>query len=213
MESMRTLLHPVYFPNIATMAVISSLDCLWEVQDYYQKQTYRNRAYICTDQGRQIMSIPIKHVGGKQGKQFYRDVRVDNHYPWQRQHWRTLQTAYRSSPFFEYYEDDLSPLYYREYTFLLDFNFSCLEVVSELLSLTMPGLKTEFYEPTPAGVKDLRDLVNAKKTLPFTQEPYTQVFAEKHGFVENLSVLDLLFNSGSLALDYLKRQPLNFIHA
>ena len=210
---MHTILHPAYFPNIATMAVLSTRSCIWEVHDYYQKQTYRNRSHICTDQGRQIMSIPIKHVGGKQGKQYYRDVRIDNHYPWQRQHWRTLQTAYRSSPFFEYYEDDLSPLYHSKYYFLLDFNFSCIEVVAELLEVPLPTMKTDIYEPAPEGLMDMRVLINAKKNLPFDQEPYTQVFVEKHGFIENVSILDLLFNKGTLALDYLRSQHLNFLHA
>ncbi len=129
------LLHPTYFPTIATMAVVSGRKCLWEVCDYYQKQTFRNRTYICTDQGKHMLSIPIQHVGGAQGKQYYKDVKVDNQYPWQRQHWRTLQTAYRASPFFEYYEDELAPIYHDRFTYLLDFNFRSIELACEFLQL------------------------------------------------------------------------------
>lgn len=207
------LLHPVYFPNIATMAVLAQKECRWEVCDYYQKQTYRNRTYICTDQGKHLMSIPIKHVGGKQGKQFYRDVRTDNSYSWQRLHWRTLATAYRSSPFFEYFEDDLAPLFEDPPTFLLDFNLECIQTVCTLLGLSVPAMRTSKYELSPLEVADLRHLVNAKKTLPFDPPYYTQVFVEKHGFIPNVSILDLLFNEGMHAADYLRSLSLDFAHA
>ncbi len=201
---MLQLLHPTYFPNIATMALLAQRECLWEVCDYYQKQTFRNRAYICTDQGKHLMSIPIKHVGGKQGKQYYRDVKTDNSYPWQRLHWRTLETAYRSSPFFEYFEDDLAPLFRDRPTYLLDFNLKCIQTVSSILGLSVPEMRTEQYDVSPEEAVDMRHLVNAKKPLPFDPPPYTQVFTEKHGFVPNLSILDLLFNEGTHAADYLR---------
>ncbi|MBT8284427.1 MAG: hypothetical protein HKO75_03520 [Flavobacteriaceae bacterium] len=210
---MRCLLHPSYFPNIATMALLAQQDCEWEVMDYYQKQTYRNRTYICTDQGKQMLSIPILHVGGKQGKQYYRDVRTDNKYPWQRQHWRSLQTAYRSSPFFEYYEDDLAPLFLKYPVYLLDHNFRCLESISALLNLNLPDKKTDLYHPSPEDIRDMRFLVNAKKAISFDPSTYTQVFTERHGFIPNLSILDLLFNEGPNALNYLQEASLNYLDA
>lgn len=208
--AMLNLLHPTYFPNIATTALLARQECLWEVQDYYQKQTYRNRTYICTDQGMHLLSIPIQHVGGEQGKQYYRDVRVDNQYAWQRQHWRTLQTAYRSSPFFEYYEDDLASLFFDRHTYLLEFNLRCLAVVCSLLGIALPEGRTSEYEPVPEGLRDMRHLVNAKAPLTFDPPPYTQVFAEKHGFIGNLSILDLLFNKGTEAAEYLDKLLLPF---
>ncbi|MEM7382558.1 MAG: WbqC family protein, partial [Bacteroidota bacterium] len=95
-EQSYVLLHPVYFPNIYTFGLITKQQISWEVSDNYQKQTYRNRCYIATDQGKHLLSIPIKHVGGEQGRQLTKDVRLENAYSWQRQHWRTLQTAYRT---------------------------------------------------------------------------------------------------------------------
>ena len=113
---MKVLLHPTYFPNIVTLAVMVNYNAIWEAEDNYQKQTYRNRCHISTDQGRHILTVPIKHVGGTSGRQKYKDVKIDNGYRWQQQHWRTLQTAYRTSAFFEFYEDELAPLFEKEFT-------------------------------------------------------------------------------------------------
>ena len=209
---MSFLIHPSYFPNIVTMAVVNRHACTWEVCDYYQKQTYRNRCHIATDQGKHLLTIPIKHVGGAQGKQYYKEVRLKNEYNWQRQHWRTLQTAYRTSPFFEYYEDDLAPLYNMPFEYLLDFNFKSIEIVCECLQLPMPEQKTSRYEAIPEHGKDFRWLVNAKRPIAFDPPPYPQVFDDRHGFIPNLSILDLLFNEGTAALTYLEKLPLSFIN-
>ena len=186
---------------------------IWEAEDNYQKQTYRNRCHICTDRGRHVLSIPIKHVGGNQGRQKYKDVRLDNSYRWQRQHWRTLQTAYRTSPYFEFYEDDLAPLFEDGRTFLLDFNLTTIETVCNSLQIEMQREKTVLYERNPVEVIDGRFLVNAKKKINFAQEEYTQVFGERHGFIGNVSILDLLFNEGPNAVSYLKSQKLIFFDA
>jgi hypothetical protein len=159
------------------------------------------------------LSIPIKHVGGDQGRQKYKEVRIDNDYPWQRQHWRTLQTAYRTSPFFEYYEEDLAPLFERENTFLLDFNFNTIERICKCLDAEFPGSRNALYKKSFTDGTDGRFLVDAKKEMPFDQEAYTQVFGDRHGFIKNVSVLDLLFNEGTAALSYLQNQDLKFLYA
>lgn len=102
------LLHPSYFPSIEQMAHIAQSEkVIWEVEDNYQKQTYRNRAYIAHSNGKLLLNIPIKH--NKNGvRQQTKDVRMENDFPWQDHHWKSLQSAYRTSPFFEYYEDDLA---------------------------------------------------------------------------------------------------------
>ena len=210
---MPTLLHPTYFPSIATMAVVVQYEVCWEVWDNYQKQTYRNRCYICTDQGRLMLNIPIKHVGGAQGRQLYREVKLDNSYPWQRLHWKTLQTAYRTSPFFEFFEEDLSPLYSEKHTYLLDFNLATIEIMCNCLDIDFPRNKTEEYEMEPGELNDGRFLVNAKKQLKLHSSPYIQVFNDRHGFVDNLSILDLLFNVGPSSTTYLKEFNLDFLNA
>ncbi|CAZ97824.1 WbqC family protein [Zobellia galactanivorans] len=210
---MKILLNPAYVPDIASFSVIAQHEVCWEMEDNFQKQTYRNRAYICNDLGRHMLSIPIRHVGGSQGRQKYKDVKLENTYQWQRQHWRTLQTAYRTSPFFEFYEDEIAPLYERPYEYLLDFNLLSIQTVCDCLQLDMPEEKTVTYETTPVSMVDGRFLVNAKKKLDFAPETYTQVFSDRNSFVANTSILDLLFNEGTNALSYLKAQDLSFLNA
>lgn len=188
-------------------------DICWEVWDNYQKQTYRNRCYISTDQGKHLLSIPIQHTGGAEGRQLYRDVRPDNQYPWQRQHWRSLQTAYRSSPFFEFFEEEFAPLYHRDFDFLLDFNFQIIETISRCLELDMASEQTTGFSIEIDTMTDARFLVNSKKEPLAELKEYHQVFQDKHGFVPGLSVLDLLFNEGNSALEYLQDIKLKIIHA
>ena len=206
-------LHPTYFPNILTMSLVVSQKIIWEVWDNFQKQTYRNRCHICTDQGLHRLSVPIKHVGGEQGRQLYRDVRLDDSTAWQRQHWRGLQTAYRTSPYFEFYEDAIAVLFEKRFIHLLDMNFEIMVLLAELIGFDLPEDRTQAYNPElPEGV-DGRFLVNAKDPLPFVNNTYHQVFKDKHGFVANASVLDLLFNMGPETLPYLKRQALQWGHS
>lgn len=200
---MQILLHPTYCPNIQSFALLVQHDVVWEVEDNFQKQTFRNRCYICTDQGKHMLNIPIQHAGGLQGRQKYKDVRLDNSAKWQRQHWRSLQTAYRTSPFFEYYEDDLAPLYMQEETYLMDFNLKSIAVLCDCLQLEAPKNRTIRFQKSPEAVIDARFLVNAKKQVSFTQAEYNQVFGDRHGFIANLSVLDLLFNVGPNSVSYL----------
>lgn len=210
---MKTLLHPAYFPNIVTFAAIVQKNVIWEVEDNHQKQTYRNRTYICNDRGKHLLNIPIRHVGGEQGRQKYKEVKIENNYKWQRNHWRTLQTAYRTSPFFEYYEDDIAPLFTKQYPFLLDYNLKAIAIICECLQIEMPKVRTEIYSPQSNSFDDLRFLINAKKEIKVTQEHYVQVFGDRHGFIQNVSVLDLLFNEGTNTLAYLKQQDLKFLNA
>lgn len=196
-----------------TFAVVAQREIIWEVEDNYQKQTYRNRCHICTDQGKHLLSIPIQHVGGKEGRQKYQDVKLDNSYSWQRQHWRTLQTAYRTSPYFEFYEDDLAPLFEKGKNFLLDFNLETIEKICDCLQIETPSEKTTVYQKEPLDVFDARFLVNAKKKIVFSQETYSQVFDDRHEFVENTSVLDLLFNEGPNTVTYLSAIDLTSVDA
>ncbi|QCX02299.1 WbqC family protein [Aggregatimonas sangjinii] len=209
---MNILLHPSYFPNIATFSALAQHDVCWEMADNYQKQTYRNRCYICNDRGKHILSIPIKHVGGMQGRQKYKDVLIENDYAWQRQHWRTLQTAYRTSPFFEFYEDELAPLFEKEQKFLLDFNLKTIAVICSCLQIPLPQAKTNVYDTAPNELLDARFLIQRKQNLESTFDHYTQVFGERHGFIKNVSTLDLLFNEGTNALTYLKNQNTDFLN-
>jgi hypothetical protein len=208
---LKILVHPTYFPSIATFTTLVQNDVVWEAHDNFQKQTYRNRCYICTDKGKHMLNIPIKHVGGNEGRQKYSDVEIENEYNWKKVHWRTLETAYRTSPFFEFYEDDIRPLYEGNEASLYEFNMRTVQTVADIIGVEIPVEKTSTYELQPEKHSDARFLVEAKRELPIKMEPYTQVFGERHGFIPNLSVLDLLFNEGTNTLSYLKNQPLEFL--
>ena len=205
---MEVLLHPTYFPNLVSMACLAHGPVLWEAWDNYQKQTYRNRCYICNDRGKQLLNIPIRHVGGAQGRQPFREVQIDNSYNWQRQHWRSLETAYRSAPFFEFYEGELAPLFERRFDSLMELDLATIETVCSLLDLNFTETCTAQYEPEPPGVRDGRFLVSAKAGAAAPVPHYPQVFGDRHGFIPDLSVLDLLFNEGTAASDYLRHLKL-----
>lgn len=201
---MAVLLHPAYFPNCLGMAALVQEAVVWEVWDNFQKQTYRNRCYIATDQGALLLNLPISHVGGATGRQAYRDVRIASPSSWQRHHWRSLETAYRTAPFFEFYEADLRPVFDRPFRFLMDLNLETIACLCALMGIPFPGSKSEAYLEDPAPLVDGRKLVSAKASFPVEFPPYPQVFIERCGFLPNLSTLDLLFNEGPAAVDYLK---------
>ena len=201
----QVLLHPTYFPSIGQFHLILNNPCVLEVSDNYQKQTLRNRAYIYGANGKQARNLPIKHVGGDTGRQLFKDVKVENNFPWQRLHWKSLETAYRTSPYFEYYEDDLARIFEKQYTYLLDVNLDTIETILACLLVHINFDKTKGYEADPQEVKDYRFLSSAKKEYPITMPSYHQIFSDKYGFIPNLSILDLLFHEGPNTQDYLAK--------
>lgn len=205
---MKTLLHPSYFPSISHFAAMAQSDSItFEMEDNFQKQTNRNRTYIYSPNGIQLLNIPIKHSNLSHQKT--KDIKIEQEFDWQKQHFKSLEAAYRSSPFFEYFEDDLVPIFQKKHTFLMDLNFEALEVTAKCLRMKFEfGTTTEyFHEIENPEITDFRYLVNGKKDHSLF-EPYPQVFDDKHGFLNNLSVLDLLFNEGKFAMDYLKNQTI-----
>lgn len=204
---MNTLLLPTYFPSISQfMAMVQADSITFEMEDNFQKQTNRNRMYIYSPNGIQLLNIPVKHAKDER-HQKTKDVRIEDAFDWQKQHFKSLEAAYRTSPFFEYFEDDLLPIFQKKHTFLMDLNFEAMQIVSDCLGFHFKYEKTsEYFRETP-DFKDLRILANGKKDTSLF-EPYTQVFEEKHGYLNNLSILDLLFNEGRYAMDYLKKQSL-----
>ncbi|MFM1878355.1 MAG: hypothetical protein RLZZ241_1221 [Bacteroidota bacterium] len=202
---MNILLHPAYFPNAVTLASILQGEVIWEVHDNYQKQTYRNRCIICNDRGRQLLNIPIQHTGGNQGRQATRNVRPECNSKWQRLHWRSLETAYRSAPFFEYYEDDLRDFFDQSHQTLLELNMASMQLLCGLIGIDFPQNRSTKFEEIPEEFLDGRLLVSAKSGPAVALPTYPQVFEERHGFIPDLSGLDLLFNEGPSALEYLSQ--------
>jgi len=203
---MNVLLHPTYFPSISQFASMVQADSItFEMEDNFQKQTNRNRMYIYSPNGVQLLNIPVKH--SKERHQKTKDIRIEDAFDWQKQHFKSLEAAYRTSPFFEYFEDDLAPIFQKKHTFLMDLNFEAMEIVSNCLGFSFSYKKTTEYFHEATDFSDFRALANGKKDT-YQFDPYTQVFEEKHGYLNNLSILDLLFNEGRYAMDYLKKQYL-----
>jgi hypothetical protein len=199
------LIYPTYFPSISHyIAMIDAQSVTFEVEDTFQKQTNRNRMYIYSPNGIQMLNIPVKHDSANSN---FKDIKIDNQNNWQKNHFKSLEAAYKNSPFYEYFVDDLNPIFQKKHEFMLDLNLEVFELVNEALGISIPFEKTSEYLHEVTDKTDFRYLVNGKKDS--TQiEPYTQVFDNKYGFINNLSILDLLFNEGRYAVDYLKQQHL-----
>ncbi len=199
------LIYPTYFPSISHyIAMIHAKSVTFEVEDTFQKQTNRNRMYIYSPNGIQILNIPVKHDSANSN---FKDIKIDNQNYWQKNHFKSLEAAYKNSPFYDYFIDDLQPIFEKKQEFMLDLNFEVFELVNAALGISIPFEKTTEYLHKVTDKTDFRYLVNGKKDTN-TFEPYTQVFDNKHGFINNLSILDLLFNEGRFAVDYLKQQHL-----
>jgi hypothetical protein len=203
---MPILIHPTYFPSISHFVVMAQADSIvLEVEDNFQKQTNRNRTYIYSPNGIQLLNIPIKHT--RERHQNIKEVQLETAFDWQKQHFKSLEAAYRTSPFFEYFEDSLMPIFNKKYRFLMDLNLESMNIVSKCLGMPFEYDKTIEYFHEVEDYSDFRSLANGKKDT-YSFESYTQVFGDKHGFLNNLSILDLLFNEGRFALDYLKNQQI-----
>ena len=201
------LIHPGYFPSISHFVAMAQSDLVtFEMDDNFQKQTNRNRMYIYSPNGIQLLNIPVKH--SKTAHQKTKDIQLETAFDWQKQHFKSLEAAYRSSPFFEYFEDDIVPIFEKKHKFLMDLNLQTMEIVSKCLRFEFDYNETTEYFHTIEDKTDLRHLINGKKDTSIF-ETYTQVFEEKNGFLNNLSILDLLFNEGRHALEYLKKQQLS----
>lgn len=202
---MDILLHPTYFPSISHYVAMLQADSItFEVDDNFQKQTNRNRMYIYSANGIQLLNIPVKNDKNVHTK--FKDIRIENAFGWQKQHLKSLEAAYRTSPYFEFFEDDIRPIFEKKQEFLFDLNLQTHDIITECLGINLPYNKTEEYFKE-STLHDFRSLVNGKKDVN-TFDPYTQVFDDRHGFLNNLSILDLLFNEGRHAITYLKDQKL-----
>jgi len=203
---MDIIVHPSYFPSISQFAaMVQASSITFEFGDNYQKQTNRNRTFIYSANGKQMLNIPVKH--SKNAHQLYKDVKIENAFNWQKQHLKSLEASYRTSPYFEYFEDDINPIFFKKHSFLLDLNLQIHEIITSCLGQSLPYQESTEYLKDPSPLHDFRNLINGKKDQTEI-ESYVQVFQEKYGFINNLSILDLLFNEGRHSIDYLKNQKI-----
>ncbi len=207
------LLQPTFFsPIIQYVLLASGEGIVFEKHDNFQKQTYRNRCYIYGANGKQLLSVPVMHARNSR-RQRTRDVRIDNSFSWQKNMIKSLESSYRSSPYFEFFEDDVIEIFKKDHTFLLDLNLDAHELISQCLGLEAFIGFTESYIENWTEGEDYRYLAKAKGESSYALKKYTQVFENKHGFLANLSILDLLFNEGTNALQYLEEHRSLFFHS
>lgn len=194
-----------YLPPIAYfVALSSSSEIILERHERYVKQSYRNRCYINTAQGREMLSIPVVHSQG----QLTTDVKIDYNQKWQHRHWRAIQTAYGKAPFYEFYAERIRKVIYEKHDFLYDLNLNLLSLCLTFMKWNIPLKETSQYEKeVKCAENDLRGVINTKNEAELSKLyqplPYIQVFGNM--FESGLSVLDLIFCMGPNALELIKQ--------
>ncbi len=213
---MPVLLSTAYFPPLSYMVALSASmrQCNFayvEACENYQKQSYRNRCDFYAASGRQSLIVPVVHEGGTFSHPIT-EIRIDRSKPWLQQHIRAIVSAYKKAAFFDYYWDGILAILESQPETLWELNLTLLRHFLDILSLPADLRFTESFVPSsrvPAGTLDLREAIHPKRPDRIMghegmKKPYFQVFACKHGFIPNLSVIDLLFNEGPDADSYFR---------
>ena len=195
------IMVPPYFGPISCWKQIINSNILWDVHQNYIKQTYRNRTFIHSANGLQILTVPVKH---SKIKFSMLQAKIDNSIAWQKNHWRSIESAYSSSPFFEFYKDSLEKIYIKEYIYLTKFNFDIIKLILEWTDIEMKSELSKDYKIGYENSLDLRKNMENKKYSCSENLEYRQVFSDKNGFLNDLSIIDLIFNEGPNSISYLK---------
>ncbi|MDF2448638.1 MAG: WbqC-like family protein [Bacteroidota bacterium] len=187
------LLSTAYLPPLSYFSSIFSNDIIvLEKFEHFVKQSYRNRCEILTANGKLALSIPVLK---QSDKELISEKRISYAEDWQKQHWRTITSAYKNSPYFEYFEDEFRPYYENQYEFLFEFNTSLLQTVLNVLRLKREIRFTDHYQTDTGFISDKRNLSEIRQPF-FNGQSYYQIFSPKSGFVNNLSCIDAVFNIG-----------------
>ena len=190
---------PAYLPSVNYMAwIVAQKEIGFIISKHFQKQTFRNRTEIYGPNGKLNLIIPIVHRKDLD-HQLDKNVLIHQENSWQKNHWRSLETSYRSSPFYEYYEHDLYPFFHTRQENLMELNIQLILEILSLLEVDINIIKEEEIS------SEFRALILAKEKTNKSNPVYSQVFATKHGYLDNLSILDLLFNLGPESVDYLMK--------
>ena len=196
---MKTVLSSVYAGNLMYYSVLAKSSQVYiDGFENFHKQSYRNRCVISSPNGPLKLIIPIIRIS----KNIVKDVKIDNHQNWRKIHWKSLESSYRSSPYFEFYEDEFKPLYLeKKIEYLLDFNQQINLVLLRCLNMDTEVIFSDSYIEKGGKVNDFRDIIHPSSVPIETVKKmkYSQVFQESQDFIYNLSVFDLLFNQGPLA--------------
>lgn len=181
--------------------IINKKDITIDVYENFVKQTYRNRACILSPNGIQNLTVPL--VKARQRK-LTKNMLISYDDNWRKMHWKSLEAAYRSSPYFEYYEDEFFPFYHeKKYKYLIDLNWNIQGKIIELLNIDVNFSKSEQYISEDLQ-NDFRDRFSPKVNTQLQFKQYIQVFGDRNGFAPNMSIVDLLFNEGPNSVNYIK---------
>ena len=191
-----TILPIAYMPSVEYVARLLREECVIDLGEHYIKRSQRNRAQILSANG--VMSLTVNVENANRPRQRIRDVRIDYSKRWQHQHWVSILSAYKSSPYFDHYAHLLEPYYKREWRYLADYNMEYLATLLRLLGVDDKVNISEKYVAAREGDLDLRPKHNEGST--FVAEPYFQVFSDRMPFAPNLSVIDLLMCEGPQAV-------------
>ena len=192
-----TILPIAYMPSVEYVARLLREECVIDLGENYIKRSQRNRAQILSANG--VMSLTVNVENANRPRQRIRDVRIDYSKRWQHQHWVSILSAYKSSPYFDHYAHLLEPYYKREWRYLVDYNMEYLSTLLRLLGVDNKVNISERYVAAREGDLDLRPKHNEGST--FVAEPYFQVFSDRMPFEANLSILDLLMCEGPQAVN------------
>ena len=199
---MKSILLPTYFPSLLFWKIILKNNFFWMKNSYYKKQTLRNRMFIHGANGKLMLSIPIRHSGINQ-KRFYDDVSIDSSSDWKKNHFKSIKIAYQSSPYFEFYEEDLKNFYQVETSNLYNFNLKSVELVLKWLDMGTNNRTIDFNIEIYKQSKNIKEIDN-REIKKKTNIKYIQTFEDKNGFIDGLSILDMIFNCGPKTKDYIK---------
>ncbi|HKK80703.1 MAG TPA: WbqC family protein [Prolixibacteraceae bacterium] len=205
----RAIVNTAYLAPVQYYSKFFQYDEIYIEQfDSYSKQTYRNRCQILGANGPLNLTIPVVKESGKKIRT--KDIRIDYATEWQKNHWRSIFSAYNSSPFFEFFADDFAPLFDKKETFLIDFNHKLHQIISDHIEPDKEPKYTSTFNKDFKG-DDYRNIISPKKSFQqydpsFQPVVYTQTFDEKFDFTPNLSIIDLLFNKGPESEEILIKQ-------
>lgn len=198
---MFSLLEPTYFPLISHWRFIESKKIIWSINSKYNKQTLTNRTYINSANGELLITVPIKHSGINKTRKLS-EIKLDENSNWRKNHYKSIKTCYQSSPFFEFYEHDVLNFYNSKYENLVDLNFASIEMICNWIKIKIPKKIFKKNDTNESPIEDLTSLSNTKKPNFSCQKKYNQTFEDKNGFLNNLSILDLVFNCGPNSKNY-----------
>ena len=208
------LIEAQFFPSIEYITRCVQVDSvIIEAHEHFQKGTYRNRCHIAGANGIQVLSVPLRREKGGEtlrsaDVRSIQNMRISYDVDWQKQHWRTLQTAYGSAPFWAFYAPVLERFFTHKFDYLLDYNVEILKTIFKLLKIDKSVIIAEStsYEAIYTEGSDFRQLILPKMKSDFEATPYSQLFNDRYDFISNLSVLDVLFCCGNQSLSVLKNK-------